>query len=546
MAVVQISRIQVRRGQKQQGSGLPQLASGEIGWAIDTRELFIGNGSVSEGSPQVGNTKILTEYDDIFSLANTYSYRSDDGFIVTGVDATSPVTRTLQDRLDDRVSVKAFGLSGTADQDATVELQRALDQLYLNDATKGSEASRVMLHIEPGVYRITDTIYIPPNVTLIGAGSDKTVIRQEATDAPIFVTVNDSSSPGTPANDASSTFNNQARNIQLNGLSLVNMGLGKGLVLQSCRDSVFEDLVIQGSWTQGDSGFGDKKPAIELSSLSGAVESSSNKFINCKIKNFDYAVISNWDVNYNTWSECEFSSLGYGIVFGENMSLGAPGQVTGPSNNTVKCSVFENIDRQAIWIENGVYNVSDSNVFTLVGNDAGTEGEPVYSVIKFSDTGNESKNDFFGRTAALSYDQANIATAPYIPEIEGPVNSTLGFEHELTISSGSNNPLFRLPQNINQGFEIDYIIVSNSYEVTRNGTLQIVVDSRNETVEVSDEYHFNGDEIYLDNLIFSANLVDVDMDGNLETVYISATSTMPGDDSTTFKFKIKNKQTDIV
>ena len=68
MAVVQISRIQIRRGQKNQGSGLPQLASGELGWAIDTRELYIGNGSVSEGSPSVGNTKVLTQFDNIFSL----------------------------------------------------------------------------------------------------------------------------------------------------------------------------------------------------------------------------------------------------------------------------------------------------------------------------------------------------------------------------------------------------------------------------------------------------------------------------------------------
>ena len=35
MAVVQISSIQVRRGQKNIGSGLPQLASGELGWAVD-------------------------------------------------------------------------------------------------------------------------------------------------------------------------------------------------------------------------------------------------------------------------------------------------------------------------------------------------------------------------------------------------------------------------------------------------------------------------------------------------------------------------------
>ena len=77
MAVVQISRIQIRRGQKNQGSGLPQLASGELGWAIDTRELYIGNGSVSEGSPSVGNTKVLPQFDNIFSKEETYTYIND-------------------------------------------------------------------------------------------------------------------------------------------------------------------------------------------------------------------------------------------------------------------------------------------------------------------------------------------------------------------------------------------------------------------------------------------------------------------------------------
>ena len=60
MAIVQISRIQQRRGLQQD---LPQLASGEMGWSIDTNKLYIGNGTLAEGSPLPGqNTEILTEY----------------------------------------------------------------------------------------------------------------------------------------------------------------------------------------------------------------------------------------------------------------------------------------------------------------------------------------------------------------------------------------------------------------------------------------------------------------------------------------------------
>lgn len=63
MPIVEIGKIQVRRGKANTDTGLPQLSSGELCWAIDNQELFIGNGSVFEGSPCVGNTRILTERD---------------------------------------------------------------------------------------------------------------------------------------------------------------------------------------------------------------------------------------------------------------------------------------------------------------------------------------------------------------------------------------------------------------------------------------------------------------------------------------------------
>ena len=59
MAVVQISRIQLRRGLQQD---LPQLATAEMAWSIDTRQLYIGNGTLSEGAPTTGVTEILTAY----------------------------------------------------------------------------------------------------------------------------------------------------------------------------------------------------------------------------------------------------------------------------------------------------------------------------------------------------------------------------------------------------------------------------------------------------------------------------------------------------
>ena len=59
MAVIQISRIQHRRGLQ---SDLPNLASAELGWSVDTRKLYIGNGTTEEGAPSLGKTEILTQY----------------------------------------------------------------------------------------------------------------------------------------------------------------------------------------------------------------------------------------------------------------------------------------------------------------------------------------------------------------------------------------------------------------------------------------------------------------------------------------------------
>lgn len=66
MAITQISKIQHRRGLQED---LPQLASAELGWSIDTQQLYIGNGDTAEGAPRLGVTEILTEK-SIVNLTN--------------------------------------------------------------------------------------------------------------------------------------------------------------------------------------------------------------------------------------------------------------------------------------------------------------------------------------------------------------------------------------------------------------------------------------------------------------------------------------------
>ena len=67
MAIVQISQIKHRRGTNE---NLPQLSSAELGWSVDTQQLYIGNGTLAEGAPQIGNTRILTTKDLPFANAS--------------------------------------------------------------------------------------------------------------------------------------------------------------------------------------------------------------------------------------------------------------------------------------------------------------------------------------------------------------------------------------------------------------------------------------------------------------------------------------------
>ena len=98
MPIVQISRIQHRRGK---ATDLPQLAAGELGWSIDDRKLYIGNGTLADGAPNIGNTEIVTAGSSSFTTALTHVYKGYLGDATT--INTGNTTRTLQSVLDDYV-----------------------------------------------------------------------------------------------------------------------------------------------------------------------------------------------------------------------------------------------------------------------------------------------------------------------------------------------------------------------------------------------------------------------------------------------------------
>lgn len=537
MAVVSISRIQIRRGRENQGSGLPQLASGEFGWALDTQALYIGNGSVSEGAPYVGNTKILTEHDNLFAYASDYTYRSTESYIQTGATVNTPIQRTLQARLDDIVSARSFGANGDG-TNQTAALQRAIFQLFLNDANKNNPQSRVILWLEPGTYVVNSTLYLPPYTNIVGAGIEKTKITFTGTGS-LFQTINSSSTPSNISSDATSTTNNQARNIRLSGIS-VTLTNQTAIRLQSCRDSVFEDIAITGSWASGNA-LNTSNVGILLNSLSSVVTCKNNQFNRIVIKNMSYGIYSDFDIIDNAWNNSNFESLGRGVSFGENTVLGNSGQLVGPSKNIISQSLFRDVDKQGILITNGITNKSSNNKFYLVGNDGGSSLNPIVPIIEFLTNNNLSDNDWFERSAELGSDPLYILNVPYIPDVAGPTIYQNNYTYRLQLGQyGTYTKFFKLPADRTKGIEVEYLYVSNQVNAKRKGTLHIVVDPTNNLQTLVDEYEYIGNSLFEENLTFQAQNYDENGDATVDTVAVMVLNSTTSDNAD-FYYRVKTK-----
>lgn len=182
MAVTQISRIQHRRGLDQD---LPQLASAELGWSVDTRQLYIGNGTIEEGAPIVGVTRILTEH-DITDITSNTSFYTNYTFVgnaagytaQTGPSTLAPVVRSYQQKFDDVVNVRDFGATGDGATDDTAAINRAIQQIYKSTVSPTEPRARRTIYLPGGTYKVSSTLLIPTYAKIVGDGLGSTVITQ--------------------------------------------------------------------------------------------------------------------------------------------------------------------------------------------------------------------------------------------------------------------------------------------------------------------------------------------------------------------------------
>lgn len=504
---------------------MPQLASGELGWAIDTQELYVGNGSVAEGSPAVGNTRVLTENDfsNVLDFARLYAYRPDD--IQTGPTPGSKIFRSLQERLDDQVSVRAFGAKGDGLTDDTLAIQRALDQLYLSGSgDSADEVSRSVLYFPSGIYLISDTLHLPPYATIVGAGKNNTIIRSPNTS--VFDTVTASSVPGTYDYTLSINTNLNPpvvnttplpKFISVRDMTIEGLGDAPAVFLRNCFSSLFENLLIVGGWSFVVNTAVDTQAGITISADYLDV-SANNRFVNVDIEGFTYGIYSDYDIKNNTFTDGSIRNCMYGVVFGERTatipSLEGYIPVYGPRFNTIKNTVFDRISRHGIKVVIGQYNASEGNKFFNVGNDQGEFYLAVFPAISYETDTNTSSNDFFERST-LVYNAIDNLSTDYIPEVSGRIRLENNSVNQLSIMEnvvGYNTTadVIKLPVVENGKVFVDYTLTGqyiSDGNFCRSGVIELFVDSDSNII-VNDSYQYTGSDLFAANFIFEAEFRD--------------------------------------
>jgi hypothetical protein len=552
MAVIQISKIQLRRGREQE-EGIPQLASGELAWAVDTQKLFIGNGAVSEGAPQVGNTRILTEQDNIFELAQDYQFRESNSSIQTGLNTNYPVQRTLQERLDERVTNAEYGIEANG-QDQAAKIQNAIDNLFLNPAYLSRNDLRVTLEFLPGTYFISTTIFLPSNVTIVGSGVDKTVFHFTGVSQPVFRFINETSTKTSRSTLGSTTALNQPKNAYLAGFTvLTNDPTVNGIQMSAVRDSVIRDVKILGSY--GDSASNNSR-GIFMEALSSVVTCQRNKFDRIIIDGMTYSVYTTKDIINNIFLECEFRDAYIGFSLGPTTPSTVVGEQYGPRNTIIEDCVFENIDRQGIYVYKGYGNRSISNTFRNVGNEGGRNTNNQTAIIRYDSHGNISTGDSFDRRVSLNQivvDPAAPLLNPedlassrfdlaYISEVQGKVYQEMCSTTSVVLATTFSPISFiRIPVDADSAIEISYLLKSVNdsapqYNQVRKGTIHLTVDYLNidgiqQHVRLVDDYEYVGEEFDDDNIIFTASISG----GDVFVAYVNYN----GSDESVFDYKYR-------
>jgi hypothetical protein len=481
MAVTQISRVQVRKGRKISPTGVPQLSGGEFAWVVDSQELFIGNGSVAEGAPYVGNTKVLTEHDNILALISSYKFG--------GSEAGSPIpfsiSRSFQDKLDEYVSVFDFGAVGDGVLDNTPAFETAFEQLFQNVLTN----YRKVLIVPNGDYVFDNNLRVPSHVQLVGETRDGVTLRFTGDSGIRFVN----------AIGGLETILEFEENIRPENIRISNLTIeGAKSVFSGSKSVMIENVTFIGDpeYVRSEPALNprDFVPTISWNNSRLGLETTDLKFKNCRFENLDVAVRCDQSVVSETQitiDDCHFKNLDTGV-----MLLGVEDQ-----SNRWKFvnSTFTDTSNHGIYISNGVDTLIRECSFKSCG--VNLDGSLAVNSVYFGQSRNNILIDCLSdrqkdQTRGLTAGEIEQSGLVYIPEVFGASKVTFLNRNEVEITNEASATPFALLSAFNDYIELDYFIKLRTGD-SRRGTITITVDRNSleenefiEIINVTDDYSY--------------------------------------------------------
>jgi len=490
MAIVSISRLQHRRGLK---ADLPaNLNEAELGWCLDTRQLYIGNGNT-----YMGNSQILTQWSPNDQII-THAYVGD-----TGISASGTVQRTLGSILDDYLNVKDYGAAGDGVTDDTAAIQQAINDEWARISSSNAAVfdSRNVINFPAGNYAVSGTINLLPYITIAGEGVNRTNIAlMSGSLGPVFTTADSLGQTGA--------------NIGTNGavlptsISVKSMNIDGGndptnpvISLQRCSGVTLSSIEVLGAWTEGNDP-STASPGVLIESLGNAVVTSDISFTGVNIKNCSNAIITSdpvqrINVNGSQMVQCY---SGISLLGGSN----------GPSNIQINTSEFRDISSYALYVE--TYNrgvTSLNNNYTDVGI---VEGVPAIYWDSATDSCS-SISDVFSSRAIVdqihngnsSNDATNIIINPQRISINTQQPTTLQCALLPNITNASTSITYAMQLGV-AAVQIQYSITAGTYR--RAGTLLIISDGV--TAQLADtSVELNSDATITFGTAIAANVLTV-------------------------------------
>lgn len=487
MAIIQISQITNRKGLTE---NLPQLAGAELGWATDSRRLFIGNGTLADGAPVIGNTEILTEFSDITVLSN-YTYQDVAvGYVAqTGGTSSEPIVRSVQAKLDDQASVRDFGAVGDGVTDDTEAINRALYQLFCRE---NNVEVRRSLFFPAGKYRVTETILIPSYAKLVGEGANSTQIwldtSADISSLSAYVARTTDSRQQTGANIGNNGAT-RPRNIEISAMTFMTSEDTDVFLVERAEQCWFESVNFTGNVTA---------QALELAGSTPLPDAAGVRFTTSTTYptrdiTFDRCKFSN--INYGTNTTAEIKGVAITNSWFYQVYQGAVFDSPGPTGIRLVHNVFDEVYAQGIYFGDVNLNVSAYNVFYNVGYSIGS-ASPVTPCITIVNDNNVSANDLFERSDADNYTVPRVVVTG-AGTSEGAAQTQMGrlFQGRGITFTLGNNQTNQTVHSINndnvKAYQMFYTITRTS--AVRNGVLTVVSgpDDSTGATAFSDDYTEN-------------------------------------------------------